>query len=97
MPRSPPQKAPWKDFLVELFGIYLAAFSAYNIYEWYAVGHIYLHRYSEPHWVSFGDEPIYFSCLATVYVGAFLLFGVGSFISLTKWFRQGQEWLRRRK
>ena len=95
--KLPAKDPPWKAFAAALFGIYLVAFSAYNLYEWYAIGQIYLHNFSKPQWRSFAEEPIYFSCIATVYVSVFLLFGVGSFISLINWFWQGHRSFRRRK
>jgi len=96
MDAKKPKDPLWKVFAIALFGIYLVAFSAYNIYEWYATGQIYLYAYSRQHWRSFADAPIYFSCIATVYVVTFLFFGVGSFIRLIIWFGEDRS-LRRRK
>jgi hypothetical protein len=98
MPLS--KDSPWKAFALNLFGIYIAGFAAYNLYEWYATGQMYLHAFSEytsPQWNSFAAEPVRFSLMAAVYVGAFLLFGVGALVRLVSWFRQGYRSSRRRK
>jgi ABC-type Fe3+ transport system permease subunit len=95
--RPPAKQRPWKAYAIALFGIYLAGFSAYNLYQWYSAGQLYMHKFSEPHWSSLAREPVNFSFVAAVYVFALILFGGVPLASLFNRFRRGYKSLRRRK
>ncbi len=85
--KPPDKKAhpPWKVFAAVLFGIVMVAFSAYNLYEWYATGQIITHGQTSRSWYSFADEPIHFTFIALVYVTIVLLFGACLINILINW------------
>ena len=60
----------------------IAIFAAFQLYEWYATGQIYARRYGPQHYISYAGDPVWFSFIATIYVSAVLLFGVGPHIML---------------
>jgi hypothetical protein len=54
-----------------LFGVLMASFSLYNLYEWYAASAMYGGR--DP-WVQINEHPIYFSFLGVGYSLSALMF-----------------------
>jgi hypothetical protein len=69
---------PWKIAVC----VAIAIFAAFQLYEWYATGQIYVRRYGPRHYISYAEDPVWFSFIATIYVSAVLLFGVGPLIML---------------
>ena len=60
----------------------IAIFAALQLYQWYATGLIYARRVGPQHYISYAEYPVQFTFIATVYVSAVLLFGVGPLVML---------------
>lgn len=69
---------PWKIAVC----VAIAVFAAFQLYEWYATGQIDARRFGSHHYISYAEGPVQFTFIATIYVSAVLLFGVGPLIML---------------
>ncbi len=75
---------PWKMAVC----VAIAIFAAFQLYECYATGQIYARRFGPQHYISYAEDPVWFTFIATIYACAVLLFGVGPFIMLLDKFRR---------
>jgi len=68
-----------------LFGVFLAIFSGWQLYEWYAHGELlYASRREPTTWVSLPAQPQFFTFLAVMYSCCFLMTSAGSIALLAK-------------
>src|SRR6266852_952980 len=72
------------SFKMWLFGLAVALFCGYELYQWYAVKQLYFGRVGPGMEVSLADDPWLFAVLGVVYSYGFILFTFGTIFGIGK-------------
>src|SRR5260370_36678494 len=72
------------SFKMWLFGLAVALFCGYELYQWYAVEQLYFGRVGPGMEVSLTDHPGLFALLGILYSLAFMMFASGTLFGVAK-------------
>jgi ABC-type multidrug transport system permease subunit len=72
------------SFKMWLFGLAVALFCGYELYQWYAVKQLYFGRVGPGMEVSLTDHPALFALLGILYSLAFMMFASGTLFGVAK-------------